>query len=119
MVVEKDIDLESMEKSGVYNGKYFVLGGTVAILEKAPEKIVRSRELLQKIEKEKDIKEVILAFSVNVEGENTSEYLSNFLQDIAAKRHLKISTLGRGLSTGSEVEYADNETLKNALKNRV
>lgn len=122
MVVEKDIDLESMERSRAYNGLYFVLGGTVAILEKEPEKTVRSEELLTHLEKslkKAGLKEIILAFSVNAEGENTAEYIASILKPLQEKNGFKISTLGRGLSTGSEVEYADSETLRSALKNRL
>ncbi len=120
MVLEKDIDLESIERSRAYTGRYFVLGGTVAILEKEPEKTVRVRELLSHIEKNKGtIREIILAFSVNADGENTAEYVTTFLKPTIEKNGMKISGLGRGLSTGSEVEYADTETLKSALKNRI
>ena len=120
LIVEKDIDLESIEKSHAYSGRYFVLGGTAPILEKEPEKMLRSRELVTRLEKEKGmVTEVILAFSVNTEGENTAEYIGKLLKPLETKNQFKISTLGRGFSTGSEVEYADSETLKSALKNRI
>jgi recombinational DNA repair protein RecR len=68
---------------------------------------------------EKDaLKEIVFAFAVNAEGENTISYLTSLLKDIADKRHIKLSVLGRGLSTGSEVEYTDSETIKSAFKNR-
>ncbi len=117
MVVPKDIDMESVEKSGSYNGYYFILGGVVPILEKEPEKRVRITNLESRIKKDKNIKEIILAMNANQEGENTIEYLKTKLSNLATSK-LTITILGRGLSTGAELEYADPETLKNALKNR-
>jgi len=120
MAVEKDIDLENIEKSDAYNGRYFVLGGTVPILEKEPERRVRSREFLATATREMgagNLKEVILAMSVNAEGENTAEYLSGLLSPLREKG-LRISMLGRGLSTGSELEYVDSDTIKSALTHR-
>jgi recombination protein RecR len=120
-VVSKDVDLENIEKAHIYRGLYFVLGGSVPILEKKPESKIRQKELLKTIEaraKENDLKEIILAMNLNPEGENTVTYLENLLKPLIEKYSLKISTLGRGLSTGTELEYSDTETIKNALKNR-
>ncbi len=64
------------------------------------------------------LKEIIIATSVNPEGDNTASYLISILRDLASKHGFKISTLGRGLSTGTELEYSDSETLKSALENR-
>jgi recombination protein RecR len=118
MVVEKDSDLESVNKSGVYSGKYFILGGLVPIVEKNTKSRVRIEELKQKVQKDKDLKEVILAFSLNPQGDHTDQYVREQILDIIKKQNIKISSLGRGLSTGTELEYSDNDTLKNALKNR-
>ena len=122
MVVCRDVDFETIEKNHVYNGKYFILGGTVPVLEKMPEKKIRLSELLTTVEKraEKDgLKEIIFAMSVNPEGENTLDFLKQSLLPIVQKYNLTMSTLGRGLSTGTELEYSDSDTIKNALKNRV
>ena len=113
MIVPRDIDMEAVEKSGSYNGFYFVLGGVVPILEKEPEKRIRIKELESRIKKDKNIKEIILAMNANQEGENTAEYLKQHIGPTYV-----MSTLGRGLSTGAELEYADPETLKNAFQNR-
>ena len=64
------------------------------------------------------LKEIIIALNYNPEGENTLSYLSEFLKPVTEKNNIKISTLGRGLSTGTELEYSDSDTIKNALKNR-
>lgn len=119
MVIEKDSDLESVRKSKIYHGKYFVLGGLVPIVEKNTKSRVRINELLEKIKKQKDnIKEIILAFSLNPQGDHTDLYVRGELKEIVETFDIKISSLGRGLSTGTELEYSDNETIKNALKNR-
>ena len=119
MVVEKDSDLESVKKSGLYHGKYFILGGLVPIVEKNTKKNVRIEELKEKIKNSgKGLKEIILAFSLNPQGDHTDFYIRSQLKNICEPLNIKISSLGRGLSTGTELEYSDNDTLKNALKNR-
>lgn len=120
MVVSNDVDFENIEKTKFYNGFYFILGGTVPILEKNPEKRIRQKELLDTIlMKSKDgLGEIIIALNYNPEGENTLSYLSEILKPITDKYSIKMSTLGRGLSTGTELEYSDSDTIKNALKNR-
>ncbi len=118
-VVSRDSDLESLEKSGSFDGFYFVLGGIVPILEAEPERKVRSRELVQEVEKRiaNGLEEIILAMSANADGENTANYIQELLSPFKTQG-LKISLLGRGLSTGTELEYSDAETLRNALGNR-
>ena len=119
LVVEKDVDFETVHKSGAYNGKYFVLGGVVPILEKNPAEKIRIKELVDRINAEEDkLKELILALSLTAEGENTSQYVKKTLEPLAIKHGFKISVLGRGFSTGLELEYSDADTLKNALQNR-
>ncbi len=118
MVVEKDSDLESVRKSRVYNGKYFVLGGLVPIVERNTKHQIRIKELESKIANTKELREIILAFSLSRDGDHTDFYVRNQLKEITEKLNIKISSLGRGLSTGTELEYSDNETLRNALKNR-
>lgn len=119
MVVEKDSDLESVKKSRTYSGKYFILGGLVPVVEKTTKSRVRVEELKERIKNnEKNIKEIILAFSLNPQGEHTDQYVREQIKELTDKIGIKISSLGRGLSTGTELEYSDNDTLRNALKNR-
>ena len=120
MVVEKDSDFESMRRSGSYAGKYFILGGTIPVLERDPASKIRIRELLARIEQgaPEGLSEVILALSVNPEGDFTREYVSKTLEPISGQLGITITTLGRGLSTGTELEYSDSDTLRYALKNR-
>ncbi|MFC1720861.1 recombination mediator RecR [Patescibacteria group bacterium] len=120
MVVEKDVDLENVNKTGAYKGLYFILGGSLPILEQNPAKKIRARELFDRAQEysKNGLKEVILATSATPEGENTAQYVKKILAPLAEKYGVKISALGRGLSTGTELEYSDASTLENALKNR-
>lgn len=146
MVVARDIDLQAIEKSRAYDGLYFVLGGTVPILDPNPEARIRQRELLSKISATDSLPdalssivadsdalapveevptsakfaEIILATSVNPEGEYTATYLTSLIRkQFEGKASLpRITTLGRGLSTGTELEYSDADTLRSALENR-
>lgn len=120
MIVEKDIDLENIEKSDTYEGYYFVLGSLLPVLEKNPELRIRGHELLKQVESrsKNGLKEIILALSANTEGDHTADFLRSYLAPLVTAHNLKISTLGRGLSTGAELEYSDPDTIKNALKHR-
>lgn len=121
MIVEKDTDLENIERTGAYAGKYFVLGGTVPLLEKEPHKKIRL-DPLKKLLEEKGrlgvLQEVIFALSANPDGEYTAEKTKEYIAPVIEKYALKQSELGRGLSTGTELEYSDKETIKNALRYR-
>lgn len=117
MIIEKNMDMDNLEKTGAYNGKYFILGGTIPLNGKNNAGELRFKELFEKIKKESP-KEVILALSATLEGENTARYAQKILEPFSAKGLVKITKLGRGLSTGTELEYIDSETLNNALKNR-
>lgn len=120
VVVERDSDLEAIERSGAFDGHYFVLGGSIPILEKEPNKAVRLHELLAQVSKRlqnKSLREVILAFSLTPQGEHTEDIVKQALLALTSGA-VKISVLGRGLSTGSELEYTDKMTLGNAFENR-
>jgi len=122
MIVSKDLDIESIEKSGVFKGRYFVLGGTVPILEQEPEKKIRLAALLERVEKlskASKLEEIIFAMDFNPEGENTADFVRKNLEPLAKKFNFNILSLGKGLSLGTELEYSDPETIKSALKNRV
>ena len=121
MVVEKDVDFENIERSRFFSGVYFILGGAVPVLEKEPETRVRAHDLIERITKEAEagaLKELILALSATSEGDNTERYLKELLAPLQEKHSFTISHLGRGLSTGTELEYSDSDTIRNALENR-
>ncbi len=122
LIVARDSDIDAIERSRVYDGYYFVLGGTVSLIATQNHQTkLRSGALKARIESAISstlLKEVILAFAINPDGENTSRFIETLLSEFVAKSGLTISYLGRGLSTGSELEYADPETIKNALAHR-
>ncbi len=111
-VVVSDADLLALERSHTYRGRYFVLGGLIHL---ASDKTtgLRLREL-KAASKREELKEIVLAFPANPEGDATAVRVREDLEDSSAK----VTSLGRGLSTGSELEYADPETLRSALDNR-
>jgi recombination protein RecR len=118
-VVEKEADLISIEKTGEYKGLYFILGGTISPLRRDDFKKIRGEELQKRIEDPSsfqlpEIKEVIIATNQTTEGEATAIYISRILE----KYKVKTTRIGRGLPTGGEIEYADEETVLSALKNR-
>ena len=112
MAVEKDVDLENIERTGNFRGKYFVLGGLLSLAGNGTAEL-RLKQLFEKVQKEKPA-EIILATSATMEGENTNLYIERILEPLG----VKILPPRRGLSTGAELEYSDSETIENALKNR-
>ena len=118
MVVEKVTDLESIEKTGLYKGLYHVLGGAINPLDKITPQNLRIKELEKRLDsmnsEHKNI-ELIIATNPNTPGETTALYLKDLL---ANKKGVSITRLGRGLSSGSHLEYADEITLKHALEYR-
>ncbi|MES2216530.1 MAG: toprim domain-containing protein [Patescibacteria group bacterium] len=118
MIVARDSDFETVERSGAYRGLYFILGGTVPVLDKEPEKRIRLQKLLEHVSSLNEVKEIILSLNATPDGEHTADIVKDALQSILKERSVKISLLGRGISTGAELEYVDGETIKNALQNR-
>lgn len=120
LVVERDSDIQAVERAGVYDGLYFVLGGSVPLLNSKDAEKLRAGALKATVETrlQNGLEEVILGFAVNPDGENTTRFVESILEPLLEKTGKTLSHLGRGLSTGSELEYADGDTLKNALKNR-
>jgi recombination protein RecR len=105
-VIEKETDLISIEKTKKYQGLYFILDNNNI-------RKTRIKELLKKVEKP-EIKEIIIALNPTIEKETISLYLERKLKTF----NKKITRLGRGMPTGGELEYADEETISSALENR-
>ena len=119
MVVEKDADFENIEKTKVYDGKYFILGGFINPNEKK-RSFARTEQLIHRIKRDTQngkISELIFGLSVSPEAEHTRIRLYTMLREKFPE--LIFSTLGRGLSTGTELEYSDMETLKHAFNSRI
>lgn len=120
-LIEKEIDLISLEKTKKYNGLYFILGGTLSNLKKENIKKLRVKELEERIKNPEkfgmikgQFKEIIIALNPTIEGQSTSLYLERLLKPL----NVKITRLGRGLALGAELEYADEETLSAAFEGR-
>ncbi len=119
-VVAGDADLAALERSGTYHGRYFVLGGTISLASESTDRL-RIRALLDSLPHRAELREIILAFPANPEGDITAARLQEDVRracDEAGRADIQITMLGRGLSTGSELEYADPETLRAAFDSR-
>lgn len=112
-VVERAVDILSVEKSGTFRGKFHVLGGKISPLDGVDPDDLRIAELEHRLAHE-PIQEVIIALGTDVEGDATSFYLAKRL----ARAGLKISRIAHGLPAGSGLEYADELTLSRALEGR-
>ncbi len=112
-VVEEAINIPAIENTRQYDGLYHVLGGILKPNEGIEPDKLRIKELLQRI-KDNGIAEIIIATNPNTEGETTALYLARLLKTY----NIKVTHLGRGLSTGSDLEYADEITISNALEGR-
>ncbi|MBI5254624.1 recombination protein RecR [Candidatus Falkowbacteria bacterium] len=112
-VVEELHDLNVIESIGKYTGVYHVLGGQLNPLDGITADKLHFKELLERIKQEKT-QEIILALNPNMQGESTAIALKRGLQPFG----VKITQLARGLPMGADLEYADEVTLTNALKNR-
>jgi recombination protein RecR len=119
MILEKDADLNHIERSGIYNGLYFVLGGTLPMRDDSPETI-RIHELAATLKEaaKGGLSEVVLALGLTPEGDYTTHFLVKRIRKIIPSAIVKVTVLGRGLSVGSELEYSDKETLRHALGSR-
>ncbi len=112
-VVEEPKDLIAIEKTGVYNGLYHVLHGILRPSDDIESKNLKIDKLIDRI-KSSNIKELILATNLTYEGELTAMFILRELGDIK----LKITRIASGLPVGSDIEYADQLTLKKAFEGR-
>ncbi|MFH1291884.1 MAG: recombination mediator RecR [bacterium] len=114
-IVAEPQDIQSIEKTGEYQGLYFILRGTIQAHQENLGHL-KIKELLNRLSKEKQIKEVVLALNPDIPGETTVLYLEKQIQQ--ARPDIKITRPARGLPMGSDLQYADEITLGAAFKNR-
>lgn len=112
-VVEKPIDIASVENFGEFNGVYHVLHGLWSPVRGRPLSDIKLNDLLERVELE-DIREVILALGSTVEGDATSLYIASELE----KSDVKVTRIAQGMPKGGELEFADNVTLSRAFSGR-
>lgn len=116
-IVEKETDLLSLEKTKKFHGWYFLVGELSKLGELNPEQKLRLNSLKGFIKKELggNAEEIILAVNPNTYGDLASATLKKELEGQAGK----ITRLGRGIPTGGEIEFADEDTLASALDRRI
>lgn len=112
-VVAEPQDVGAIEGTSAYRGLYHVLGGMLSPLEGMTEEKLRVRELLDRISRDR-VREIILAFSPNLDGETTILALSGALKSFP----VRVTRLARGLPMGAELQYADEVTLTDAIAGR-
>jgi recombination protein RecR len=112
-IVAEPQDLLAIESTAMYNGRYYVLGAVISPLDGVRPEDLNTRPLLDRIGNE-GIREIILAFDPDAEGETTTLFLTKLLKH----QPVIVSRLGRGIPVGGDLEYADTLTLRDALSGR-
>ena len=116
-VVESAEEVITVERTGKYNGYYHVLQGLINPLNNLLPDNLRIKELLDRLKNKKGlVQEIILAINHSVEGDATSLYISALAKDYG--HTIKITRLAKGLPTGSDIRYADEITLGQAIIER-
>ena len=115
-VVENPLDLIAIERTNEFKGRYHVLHGVISPLNKIGPEDLRIPQLIQRIKKNPQIEEVILAMSGNVEGDATAFYITEQIRNTGYKGI--VSRLARGIPTGGDLDYVDTGTLSRAFIDR-
>jgi recombination protein RecR len=110
-VVEDVSDLWAMERSGVFRGRYHVLGGTLSALDAVGPEELRIPKLIDRVATEA-VREVILALGATVDGQTTAHYIADQLSGV------EVTSLAQGVPVGGELDYLDDGTITAALKAR-
>lgn len=112
-VVSEPKDVAAIERTGVYQGLYHVLGGVISPMDRIGPEQLHVRELLGRLASG-EVQEVVLATNPDVEGEATATYLSRTIKPLG----VKVTRLASGLPVGGDLEYADELTLGHAIEAR-
>ncbi len=113
-VVERASDIDAIEKSGAWNGKYHVLGGKLSPLKKIGADKLNMENLRKRVDSGV-VDEIMLALSNDIEGKATCLYIQ---ERIASTKAIRLTRIGFGLPSGSQLGFADADTIKNALDSR-
>ena len=113
MVVETTKDMAAYEKTGQYEGVYHVLQGAIDPMRGIGVNDIRLRELVERLKG--DIKEVIIATNLGVEGDATALYLRNLIKPTG----IKVTRIASGVPVGGDLECIDEVTLLRALDGRI
>ncbi|MGE0528482.1 MAG: recombination mediator RecR [Bdellovibrionales bacterium] len=118
-VVEDPSDIERIESSGVFRGRYHVLQGAISPLDGIGPQDLKIQALLDRLgpdaEGHSPVQEVILALDADLEGDTTVLYLAKILKDMK----IKTSRIAHGVPIGGDIDYVDHRTLGRAIENRV
>lgn len=111
-VVEDVADLWAMERSGIFKGRYHVLGGTLSALDAVGPQELRIPRLLDRVPSE-GITEVILALNATIDGQTTAHYIADNLEG-----QVRLTSLAQGVPIGGELDYLDDGTITAAMRAR-
>jgi recombination protein RecR len=111
-VVEDVADLWAMERSGVFKGRYHVLGGTLSALDAIGPQELRIPRLVDRVKTEA-ISEVILALNATIDGQTTAHYIADQLEG-----QVRLTSLAQGVPIGGELDYLDDGTITAAMRAR-
>lgn len=118
-VVEDPADVDRIESSRVFRGRYHVLHGAISPLDGVQPEDLKIQSLLDRLQATEEgipvIKEVILALDADLEGDTTVLYLANILKDL----NIRTSRIAHGVPIGGDIDYIDYRTLGRAIENRV
>lgn len=114
-VVEEPLDVIALEKTGGFDGLYHVLGGAISPIEGVGPEQLRIVQLLDRAQ-EGSLAEIILATDPDFEGEATAAYIKDRIIEVVPG--IKVTRIARGLPVGSNIEYADEVTIKRSLEGR-
>ena len=112
-VVEQPADMVAIEKSGAFTGLYHILEGVLSPMDGIGPDNIRIKELISRIA-QREIKEVVLATSTNLEGETTAAYIAERIEDYP----IKVTRIASGVPIGGDLKYVDQVTLKKAMETR-
>ncbi|MBU1683888.1 recombination mediator RecR, partial [Patescibacteria group bacterium] len=115
-IVSNSRDMLTIESTRQYGGLYFILGGIISAVQNINPAQLNIKQLINKLQ-QGNIQEIIIALNSTVDGETTAMYLVKLLKSLKLN-NIKITRLAKGLPMGSDIEYADEITLSNALKYR-
>lgn len=114
-VVQDIRDVIAIENTGLYKGLYHVLGGLISPMDGIGPKDLQIDSLYDRIKKNEDSNEIIMALSTTMEGDTTNFYIYKKLKGLA----VKVSTIARGVAIGDDLEYTDEVTLGRSISDRV
>ncbi len=120
LILAYDNDIETFENTLAFNGEYFILGKYIPLFSDKINEYVDFQKIYERIDNllGQGLKEIIIGLNATSDGNFTNKVLKEKISEKYKDKELKISTLGRGISTGGEIEYTDSDTLREALRFR-